>query len=288
MPMNKTITETALQLQESYAKDREPFATRAKRYPERPGKAPEIASLERILFPLYWNAEELTVDSEALVAQLHEFAKVLQHGIEAESLNEATALATAKSLLSSLPLIREQLKKDAEAAFAGDPAAGDHVQIIRSYPGFAAVLVQRFAHLLYTERITSYARELTEIAHSATGIDIHPGARIGSNFFIDHGTGVVIGETAQIGSYVRIYQGVTLGALHFMKGDGGVLRKGYKRHPTIGDSVVVGAGAKILGPVTIASNVSIGANAWIEEDIPPNTSVFIAEHPKLLRKEKLG
>jgi serine O-acetyltransferase len=119
--------------------------------------------------------------------------------------------------------------------------------------------------------------------HKLTGIDIHPGANIGNNFFIDHGSGVVIGETTIIGDHVRLYQNVTLGVLHFEKDDN-ILKKNYKRHPTIKNNVVIGAGAKILGQITIGSNVNIGANSWITEDIPDNTSVYITEHPKLVKK----
>ncbi len=151
---------------------------------------------------------------------------------------------------------------------------------------FRAVLIQRVAHVLYELGVLSYPRELTEHIHSVTGIDIHPGAKIGEYFFIDHGTGVVIGETAEIGDWVRLYQQVTLGVLHFEKEYEVSLKKGYKRHPTIGSHVVIGAGAKILGPVVIGNYVSIGANSWVQEDIPDYTTAFISEHPKLVRKQK--
>jgi len=184
--------------------------------------------------------------------------------------------------------LREALKKDIEAAFAGDPSAMDYTEIIRSFPGFTAIMVQRFAHEIYELGAGSYARELGELVHSLTGIDIHPGAKIGEYFFIDHGTGVVIGETCEIGKFVRIYQGVTLGVLHFEKEENsdGTLKKNYKRHPTIGNNVVIGAGAKILGPIDIGSHVNIGANSWIQEDVPDYTTVFIKEHPELVKKER--
>lgn len=158
--------------------------------------------------------------------------------------------------------------------------------IIRSYPGFNAVLMQRIARVLYENGVPSYPREIMEHIHSFTGIDIHPGAKIGEYFFIDHGTGVVIGETAEIGDWVRLYQGVTLGVLHFQKeGESNALKKGYKRHPTLGSNVVVGAGAKLFGPINVGSNVNIGANSWIQEDIPDNTTLFISEHPKLVKRQ---
>jgi serine O-acetyltransferase len=177
------------------------------------------------------------------------------------------------------------LKLDVEAAYNGDPAAKSYTEIIKSYPGFLAILVQRVGHELSKCNIPIYPRELMEHVHSITGIDIHPGAKIGKYFFIDHGTGVVIGETTEIGDWVRIYQDVTLGVLHFEK-DGIILKKNYKRHPTIGNHVVIGAGAKILGPVTIGNYVSIGANSWIDTDIPDNVAVYITEHPKLVKRIK--
>ena len=149
-------------------------------------------------------------------------------------------------------------------------------------------MVQRVAHECYELGAPAYARELTEYAKSQTGIDIHPGATIGEHFFIDHGTGVVIGETATIGDWVRIYQNVTLGALHFEEREDRehMLKKGYKRHPDVGDHVVIGAGSNILGPVSIGDHVSIGANSWVTENIPERTSVFISDHPEQKHKPR--
>jgi serine O-acetyltransferase len=161
------------------------------------------------------------------------------------------------------------------------------MEIIRSYPGFLAIMVQRVAHALYTDGASEYARELTECAHTETGIDIHPGADIGEYFFIDHGTGVVIGETTTVGDWVRIYQDVTLGALHFEEDEGEehALKKGYKRHPDIGNHVVIGAGTKVLGDITIGHHVSIGANSWVTENVPDNTQVYVSDHPTQERKQ---
>jgi serine O-acetyltransferase len=189
-------------------------------------------------------------------------------------------------VLDRLPGIREQLTQDVTAAYKGDPAAKTHLEIIRSYPGLLAILVQRVAHAFYQAGADQYARELTEYAKTETGIDIHPGAEIGSHFFIDHGTGVVIGETATVGDWVRIYQDVTLGALHFEEEEDEehMLKKGYKRHPDVGDHVVIGAGTKLLGPISIGDHVSIGANSWVTDDVPDNTEVVVADHPDQERK----
>jgi serine O-acetyltransferase len=190
-------------------------------------------------------------------------------------------------VIDTLPAVRERLREDVEAAYKGDPAAKSYVEIVRAYPGFHAIMVQRVAHELYERGGDVYARELTEAAKTESGIDIHPGAEIGQHFFIDHGTGVVIGETATIGDWVRIYQDVTLGALHFEREEDEehTLKKGYKRHPDIGSNVVIGAGSKILGAISIGDHVSIGANSWVTEDIDSHTRVYVSEHPKQERKE---
>ena len=156
---------------------------------------------------------------------------------------------------------------DVEAAYNGDPAAKNYYEVMLCYPGLLAVTLQRMAHFLYENDLQLTARIITEHAHSLTGIDIHPGAKIGRGFFIDHGTGVVIGETTEIGDNVKIYQGVTLGAKSFPKDENGHAKKGLKRHPTVGDGVTIYAGAAILGPVKIASGTVVAANTWITEDI---------------------
>jgi serine O-acetyltransferase len=277
---------TAKKLAESYKRDRLPFLTDlGLKFPERKGCFGEVMILRELLFPNYWNSGHLT-DPEnvnALEAKVRALGTLLAKGIRPCVSSESDAHAAAGEVLSRLPEIREALKKDVEAAYSGDPAARGFAEIIRAYPGFMAVMVQRVAHVLHELKVPSYPRELTEHANSLTGIDIHPGAKIGEYFFIDHGSGVVIGETAEIGDWVRLYQGVTLGVLHF-EHEGEVLKKGYKRHPTIGSHVVIGAGAKILGPVVIGDRVNIGANSWIQEDIPSGTTVYVSEHPKLARR----
>jgi len=191
----------------------------------------------------------------------------------------------AINLLEKLPALRKTLARDVVAARQGDPAAKGEDEIIFSYPGLSAVTTYRIAHQLYEQGIPLIPRIMTEYAKSLTGIDIHPGAHIGESFFIDHGTGVVIGETAVIGDRVRIYQGVTLGALSLPKGEIQDLRT-RKRHPTIEDDVVIYAGASILGGDTVIGARSvIGGNVWLTESVPPDTRVFL-KRPELIIKGK--
>lgn len=175
-----------------------------------------------------------------------------------------------QTFFEALPKIYLRLRQDVEAMYLGDPAAQSESEVIRSYPGFYAIAAYRIAHLLHTIGVKSMPRIVTEHAHSQTGIDIHPGATIGSHFCIDHGTGIVIGETSLIGNHVKIYQGVTLGALSVNKEDAKT-----KRHPTIEDRVVLYAGATILGGETIVGHDSIvGGNVWLTRSIPPLSKVY--------------
>ena len=183
----------------------------------------------------------------------------------------------AIDLIKKLPEIRETLKKDVIAAFEGDPAAKSLEEIILSYPGIYAVTVHRIAHELYKANIPLLPRMMASIAYADTGIDIHPGAKLGYSFFIDHGAGVVIGETAIIGDNVKIYQGVTLGALSFPKDERGNIIKGKKRHPTLEDNVTVYSGATVLGDITIGHDTVIGGNVWLTESTKPYTSLTIAK-----------
>jgi serine O-acetyltransferase len=179
-------------------------------------------------------------------------------------------------LLESIPDIRKVLKQDVQAAYDGDPAATTLEEILICYPFIEAITTHRIAHILYNLEIPLIPRIMSEWAHGRTGIDIHPGARIGRAFFIDHGTGVVIGETTKIGDHVKIYQGVTLGALSFPKDREGRVVKGGKRHPTIEHHVTIYAGATILGGETVIGEGSvIGANAWLTSSVPPNSLVTI-------------
>ena len=177
-------------------------------------------------------------------------------------------------LLTHLPNIREMLKGDVKAAFDGDPAAKSPEEIVISYPCITAIAIYRIAHELYLKEVPLIPRIMSECAHTRTGIDIHPGATIGKNFFIDHGTGVVIGETSIIGDNVKIYQGTTLGALSFQRDAQGRIVKGGKRHPTIEDNVTIYAEATILGDVTIGKGAIVGGNVWIKESVPPGVTVM--------------
>jgi len=184
------------------------------------------------------------------------------------------ATRVASSLLNKIPDIREILQEDIQAAYDGDPAAKSIQEVIMSYPSILAIATYRLAHGLYAEDIPYLPRMMGETAHSMTGIDIHPGARIGRSFFIDHGTGAVIGETTVIGRNVKLYQGVTLGALSFPKDERGRIIKGGKRHPTIEDDVVIYSGATILGGETVVGHDSVvGGNCWIVSSVPPGTKV---------------
>jgi serine O-acetyltransferase len=188
-------------------------------------------------------------------------------------------------VFEAVPLLRQVLATDVRAFFEGDPAAKSYDEIIFAYPGIFAIMVYRIAHLLYLKEVPLLPRIMTEHAHSVTGIDIHPGAEIGEYFVIDHGTGVVIGETAVIGKNVRIYQGVTLGALSLPQNAGEQLR-GKRRHPTIDDDVIIYSSATILGGNTVIGKRSvIGGNVWLTESVPPDTRVLM-ETPKLIYKKE--
>ena len=192
-------------------------------------------------------------------------AACLEHGSEYREITER--------FISTLPQIRRMLSLDAQAAYAGDPAATSMGEVIFCYPSLVAITHHRIAHELYGLEVPLVPRIISEMAHSATGIDIHPGATIGERFFIDHGTGTVIGETSVIGNNVRLYQGVTLGARSFDVDESGNLRKGVPRHPIVEDDVVIYSGATILGRITIGKGSQIGGNVWLTESVPPNSKI---------------
>jgi len=187
------------------------------------------------------------------------------------------ALKTTEHLLGKLPDIRGLLKEDVAAAFDGDPAAKSFQEIVISYPYITAIATHRIAHELYLQNVPLIPRIMSESAHARTGIDIHPGAKIGKRFFIDHGTGVVIGETSVIGENVKLYQGVTLGAMSFPKDERGRIIRGGKRHPTIEDGVTIYAEATILGNITIGSGAVIGGNVWLQKSVEPGVIVAISK-----------
>lgn len=188
---------------------------------------------------------------------------------------EQTAAHAVERFLASLPAVMRLLQTDIDAAYLGDPAAKNRIEIMLAYPAFEAISIYRLAHALLEVGVPLLPRIMTEYAHQRTGIDIHPGAHIGERFFIDHGTGVVIGETCVIGSGVKLYQGVTLGAKSFELDDNGNPVKGIKRHPDIGDRVIIYAGATILGGDTYIGNDSIiGGNVWLTHSVPPGSKVY--------------
>ena len=229
-----------------------------------------IGKLMRILYPgysldktyrMYHPRHNLSMLIEDVVYHLNQQLALVMTDAENVSI----------AFMERLPKIRALAQTDVEAAFEGDPAATNADEIIYCYPGLYAISVYRLAHVLYELEVPMIPRIMTEYAHSLTGIDIHPGATIGDHFFIDHGTGIVIGQTTIIGSYVKIYQGVTLGGLSTRSGQG---LRGHKRHPTIEDHVTIYANASILGGgTTIGHDSIVGANAFITECIPPCTTV---------------
>ena len=187
--------------------------------------------------------------------------------------------------VAALPEVRRLVDTDVQAAYDGDPAATSRMEVVMAYPGLYAVTIHRLAHVLYKLKVPIIPRVMSELAHSKTGIDIHPGATIGERFFIDHGTGVVIGETTIIGRNVRLYQGVTLGGLSFDKDANGALVKGLKRHPNIEDNVVIYANATILGgDTTIGHDSEIGGNVWIKESVPPYSRVYNKPPAPVIKK----
>jgi len=203
-----------------------------------------------------------------------------------EDICQKRAQVVVRELLERLPEVRSLLSGDIQAAYDGDPAAVSNEEVILSYPCVLAITTYRIAHELYLRGVPLIPRIMSEHVHSLTGIDIHPGAKIGKNFFIDHGTGVVIGETTEIGDNVKLYQGVTLGALSFPKDEKGRIIKGRKRHPTVGNNVVIYSGATLLGAeAVVGDDVVIGGNVWITSKVAPGTRITISS-PELKYKKK--
>ena len=246
-----------------------------------------VTGLRAALFPTHYGAPDLTDETvdyyvghtlestlRLLAEQIRRALRFLpEHGETPDALLGERAFEVAREFGTQLPGIRALLVSDIQAAFTGDPAAQHITEILLCYPGVWAMTHHRLAHALHRLGVPLLARFINEIAHSATGIDIHPGAQIGPSFFIDHGTGVVIGETAVIGERVRVYQAVTLGAKSFAADVDGTLVKGNARHPVVEDDVVIYAGATILGRVTIGRGSVIGGNVWLTHSVPPGSSV---------------
>lgn len=211
---------------------------------------------------------------KTLLKECADFLVMLEHEITIEK-DDAFASNVIRALKDELPSIFEKIEKDALAAQKGDPAARSLEEVVIAYPYMKVIAVHRIAHFLYTHDVYLVPRLLSECMHALTGIDIHPGSKIGESFFIDHGTGTVIGETAIIGNNVKIYQGVTLGAYSFPKDGCGNFIKTTKRHPTIEDNVIIYSNASILGDITIGKNSVIGSNVWINTDVPSDTMVIL-------------
>lgn len=228
-----------------------------------------INRLLKLLFPEL--ADRSYADIKEFEYEFQDFRITLYRLLKVALVNdEDKAEEVSQHFVDQLPLIHSILLKDAKAICQGDPAAESTTEVIRTYPGFFAVAIYRLAHSLYKSAVPLIPRILTEYAHTQTGIDIHPAAKIGHNFCIDHGTGIVIGETVEIGNHVKIYQGVTLGALSIKK----EMAK-TKRHPTIEDHVVIYAGATILGGETVIGHHSvIGGSVWITKGVPPHSRVY--------------
>ncbi len=246
-----------------------------------------VTQLRGALFPMRLGPPDLRQENEdffigytldaALGSLLQQVKLELRHvhrqEPQADELQQHRAVQIVRDFASRLPAVRRLLDTDVLAAYKGDPAAHSVDEVLLCYPGVLAVIHHRLAHELYRLGVPLLARMVAEQAHTQTGIDIHPGAQIGDAFFIDHGTGVVIGETAVIGQRVRLYQAVTLGAKRFETDDEGALLKGVPRHPLIEDDVVIYAGATVLGRITIGRGSSIGGNVWLTRSVPPGSQI---------------
>ncbi len=256
-----------------------------------------IEDLKEVIYPGYRRREGLHLGNVTyhvgdLIDGLHDkfttqIGRALRHDAGAsrdclcDTDFEALGQAKAIQFLEQLPDLRAVLAMDVQAAYEGDPATKTTDEVIFCYPGLEAITIFRLAHLLHEIEVPLIPRMMTEWAHSKTGIDMHPGARIGHHFFIDHGTGVVIGETCEIGNHVKLYQGVTLGALSFATDNDGQLVRGTKRHPTLEDRVIIYANATVLGGATVIGHDSvIGSSVWLTRSVDPHTTVVL-EKPKL-------
>lgn len=258
--------------------------------PSRDALGEVLQGLSAALFPTHYGRTDLndeTIDyfvGNTLSFTLHILAEQVRRGllfVLEENTPEADigrqAAEITRRFAASLPAIRDVLASDIQAAFSGDPAATSISEILLCYPGTTAIIYHRLAHALHRLGSPLLARLIADIAHSATGIDIHPAAQIGASFFIDHGTGVVIGETTIIGERVRLYQAVTLGAKRFPTDEDGALVKGNERHPIVEDDVVIYAGATVLGRVTIGKGSTIGGNVWLTRSVAPGSNVLQAQ-----------
>lgn len=258
------------------------------RLPDRSAIIALLKELRRLFFPAYFGDPQLMAlpaeNYAALLLERIETGMTAQIALALPDGETAQAAQITESIMAELPRIQQMLLTDIEATFDGDPAAANKEEIIFAYPGLFAIFVYRIAHELYLRHVPMIPRIMSEYAHSRTGIDIHPGAQIGPWFFIDHGTGIVIGETTEIGEWVKIYQGVTLGGLSTRAGQG---LRNHKRHPTIEDRVTIYSGASILGGETrIGEGSIIGGNAFVTRSVPPHTRVSIRDPDLEFHRDK--
>jgi serine O-acetyltransferase len=283
-----TITSDLRQIRHHWRNtQRPPGDIRGIEFPSRETLAAIVGQLKGLLFPMRLGPPDLRQESEdihvahaldsALHALLTQVSLDLRYGAALRGRPDedvtAQALEATRAFAAALPGIRAMLDSDVLAAYEGDPAARSVDEVLLCYPGVQAVIHYRLAHCLYQLGLPLLARIVSELAHAATGIDIHPGAVIGPSFFIDHGTGVVIGATAVIGQRVRLYQAVTLGARRFPAGADGALLKGLPRHPVVEDDVVIYAGATVLGRITVGRGAVISGNVWLTHDVAPGGRV---------------
>ena len=278
MDHDKKLSEIISELNDACEYGCDYFHDRAMLIPSRKATIKIIKRIQALMFPDYFRLDE--DDGRSAEAVLEEIFIELKRQITAaySFFGDAPVKDTesiAYDLISAIPKIKRALIKDVSAIYEGDPAARSPEEIILSYPGFYAITIYRIAHELYIRGIPALARIMTEYAHTKTGIDIHAGATIGEYFFIDHGTGIVIGETTTIGDRVKIYQGVTLGAKSFELDDEGNPIKGVKRHPDIGNDCIIYANATILGGNTrIGDGCTIGGNVWLTHSVEPGKTVY--------------
>lgn len=270
-------TDIARAMADTMAHAAIPMYGKKLRLPDRSAIISLIKELRRLFFPAYFGDPQLMAlpaeNYAALLLERIETALTTQIALALPEEESSQASRITQSIVAELPRIQQVLLTDIEATFDGDPAAANKEEIIFAYPGLFAIFVYRIAHELYLRHIPMIPRMMTEYAHSRTGIDIHPGAQIGPWFFIDHGTGIVIGETTVIGSHVKLYQGVTLGALSPRAGHASLPGK---RHPTVCDYVTIYSGASILGGKTVIGEHSVvGGNAFLTDSVADNTRVVI-------------
>lgn len=282
------IQEAAAAIGRTLTESATPLYGSGLRLPDRRAVIELVKEVRRLLFPAYFGDPALmSLAPENYAALLLEricekLTEQLKLALPEDQVGRAEEIA--REFARRLPQVQKLLLEDLDATFESDPAAASREEIIFAYPGLFAIFVYRIAHLLYCQRVPMIPRIMSEYAHSRTGIDIHPGASIGPHFFIDHGTGIVIGETTEIGEWVKIYQGVTLGGLSTRAGQG---LRNHKRHPTIEDRVTIYSGASILGGETrIGEGSIIGGNAFVTRSVPPHTRVSIRDPDLEFHRDK--